>query len=86
MSTTEARPVGHMGCFLILTTKNFILLGRVHFLSSGVWKIWSNLFMVLQMNGGNLGGVGMNLLDDIPDSGTLIEVLRCMCHVNHLLG
>lgn len=42
--------------------------------------------MVLQMNGGNLGGVGMNLLDDIPDSGTLIEVLRCMCHVNHLLG
>jgi nuclear pore complex protein Nup160 len=28
----------------------------------------------------------MNLFDDVSDTETLIEVLRCMGHINHLLG
>ncbi|EMS53650.1 hypothetical protein TRIUR3_25313 [Triticum urartu] len=34
---------------------------------------------------GNLIGLGMNLSND-TDGETLIEVLRCMGHINHLLG
>ncbi|XP_047080549.1 nuclear pore complex protein NUP160 [Lolium rigidum] len=35
---------------------------------------------------GNLEGLEMNLFDDASDTETLIEVLRCMGHINHLLG
>ncbi|XP_015689514.1 nuclear pore complex protein NUP160 [Oryza brachyantha] len=34
----------------------------------------------------NLDGIGVNLLDNKSQSEILIEVLRCMSHINHLLG
>ncbi|KAL6888651.1 hypothetical protein ACP4OV_009677 [Aristida adscensionis] len=34
----------------------------------------------------NPDGIGINLLDDMPDFELLNEVLRCMGHIHHLLG